>query len=307
MIISASRKISGAKRLEQAQGDLTPPVWRHVAWSAASSASPTRVCSRAPSAPSAVSCVASAADISPVSRPSRMVTMRSAIASTSGSSEEISDDGDAARGQLRRGSRAPRPWRRRRCRASARRRSGPWGRSASQRASTTFCWLPPERLPMIWSGPAMRIDMRLAEAARAPRAPCASSMKPRPPDEAVERGDGEILADRQLQEQRLLLAVLRHEADAVADRVARRADAHGLAVDRDACRRRGVGAEDGAGELGAARRRRGRRCPGSRRRGRRGRCRRARWRAARRGRARCAGPAPRGAPAPRLVRSSGRA
>ena len=37
-----------------------------------------------------------------------------------------------------------------------------FGRSASQRASTTFCWLPPERLPTTWSGLAMRMLSSLA-------------------------------------------------------------------------------------------------------------------------------------------------
>ena len=54
------------------------------------------------------------------------------------------------------------------------------------------------------------------------------------------------------QEQRLLLAVLGHQADAVADGVPRRADRTSLAVDDDAAGIERIGAEDRARHLGAA-------------------------------------------------------
>ena len=53
--------------------------------------------------------------------------------------------------RARRSAPAPRPWRRRRCRGSARPAAAPSGSVASQRASSTFCWLPPDSSPTRWS------------------------------------------------------------------------------------------------------------------------------------------------------------
>ena len=46
----------------------------------------------------------------------------------------------------RRRASGSRPWRRRRCRGSARRGSAACGSVSSQRASSTFCWLPPREV-----------------------------------------------------------------------------------------------------------------------------------------------------------------
>ena len=54
---------------------------------------------------------------------------------------------DALGRRARSSAGGPRPSCRRRCRASARRRSAPSGSVASHLASTTFCWLPPDRKP----------------------------------------------------------------------------------------------------------------------------------------------------------------
>src|SRR5205823_8577351 len=103
-----------------------------------------------------VSCVAAARPISPVIRPSRKVAMRSLIASTSGSSEEMAmmamPASAISNSRLWTSTLAP----------TSMPRVGSstistLGRSASQRASTTFCWLPPERLTTSCSGPAMRM------------------------------------------------------------------------------------------------------------------------------------------------------
>ena len=60
---------------------------------------------------------------SPVMRPARMAMIRSEIASNSASSEEMARMAMPL-GPFRRAAGAPRPWRRRRCRGSAHRRSG---------------------------------------------------------------------------------------------------------------------------------------------------------------------------------------
>ena len=164
---------------------------------------------------------------------------------------------------LDRGACGPRPWRRRRCRASARRRSGSSGSSASQRASTTFCWLPPERLTTSWSGPAMRIVQQLRGSSRPARALLRLVDEPARIAKRSSAAMREVLADGERQEQRLLLAVLRHQADAVADRVARRADAH---LPRRRCRTR-AGSRTGRRRTRRARSRCGRRRPARRCRG----------------------------------------
>ena len=68
----------------------------------------------------------------------------------------------------------------------------------------------------------------------------------------AERGDREIGQDAERGEDRLVLAVLRHQADAERDGVGRRCRRDRLAVERDRAGGDAVGAEDGAGKLGAA-------------------------------------------------------
>ena len=102
---------------------------------------------------------------SPASRPSRITRMRSDMPITSGSSLETIRIGDAVGGAA--------------C-ASARRRaclaptsmprvgssiSTTRGSMLSQRASTTFCWLPPERNCTSWSSPRAETS-RLGQHAR---------------------------------------------------------------------------------------------------------------------------------------------
>ena len=69
--------------------------------------------------------------------------------------------------------------------------------------------------------------------------------------EPIEDGEGDVLADGQIQDQRLQLAILRHETDAKADRIPGGVIADRLAVDQDLAAVEVVRAEDGAGDLGA--------------------------------------------------------
>ena len=64
---------------------------------------------------------------------------------TSGSSLETIRTATPCAGERRASARRSRAWRPRRCRGWARRAARRAGLVASQRASTTFCWLPPER------------------------------------------------------------------------------------------------------------------------------------------------------------------
>ena len=126
-----------------------------------------------------------------------------------------------------------------------------FGSSASQRASTTFCWLPPERFRTICSGLAMRIrgvlealDQLALRAAR---------RRSRTSAEAAERGHATGCCGRPGEEQRLLLAVLGHEADAVPNRVAGERIADRRAVDRTLPRSDRSAPKMAAGDLGPAR------------------------------------------------------
>ena len=239
---------------------------------------------RSPASPSARA-------ISPVMRPSRIVTMRSLIASTSGSSDEIDQHRDARFAPFRRGSRAPRSWRRRRCRASVRRRSGS---SASAPASgrarpSADCrrrvWRPSA------PGSVMRmLSLRLNEFDRAHSRLRSSMNHPQRRNLRHARRCERLVADRQLQEQRLLLAVLGHEADARPDRRLRRIGC------RRACRRsksrrsRADRRRTSRARSRCGRRRRARRSRGFRRWRTSARRRSARWRAGRADRGGASGP-----------------
>ena len=148
----------------------------------------------------------------------------------------------------------PRPWSRCRCRASARRRSGFAARSASQRASTTFCWLPPERLPTAWSRSGHADAQQLAVVVDAAAVLCALV-----DEDAAARLIWSCAAMVILvriasaQEQRLLLAVFGHEADAArASRPAGPANVTGSPSTMIAPAIEPVGAENRARGLGAA-------------------------------------------------------
>ena len=106
------------------------------------------------------------------------------------------------------------------------------GSASSQRPISTFCWLPPESAPTGAPSPAVR-TVSWRDHAPAPAA--APARRRRMPAREMRRRIARVRLSRTLiaEQQALGLAVLRHQgdADAPAHRVARTADAHGLAVD----------------------------------------------------------------------------
>ena len=101
------------------------------------------------------------------------------------------------------------------------------------------------------------LDRRRAHAQRVDHPPRQRPLRAEAHDaeaaQPVEERERQVLADGQTEDQRLQLAIFRHQPDAEPDRVARRADADRLAVDEDLAAVVLVGAEDGARDLGAAR------------------------------------------------------
>ena len=125
-----------------------------------------------------------------------------------------------------------RPWRRRRCRASARPGSAPCGLLASHLPSTTFCWLPPDSL-LDDLLDAAGADAELLDARRAPaRVSAARSMKP---SRATRRAAPRARCSRgpHRPHQALRAAILRHVGDAEPLGLRRARDR------RPACRRCG--------------------------------------------------------------------
>ena len=188
--------------------------------------------------------------ISPVMRPRRMVTIRSLTASTSGSSDEI------IMTAMPRAASCTRIW----CTSALAPTSTPrvgsstistLGSRASQRASTTFCWLPPDRPSIACSAEAMRIDsifLKPASASRSRR----SAMKPKPllkaPSAAIEKlgrmpSAAKIAWRLRSSGTSPMPSAMASAGDCRRDR---------LAVERDRAGGDAVGAEDGARKLGAA-------------------------------------------------------
>ena len=122
------------------------------------------------------------------------------------------------------------------------------GAVASQRASSTFCWLPPERLPTRALGSAGRTpsaSMYSVTTASLLRAP--QLAEPAAPGLDAEH---DVLADREVGDDALGVPVLRRERDAVADRVPRGGDPRRLAVDLDLAGVGPVGAVEQPDQLG---------------------------------------------------------
>ena len=125
------------------------------------------------------------------------------------------------------------------------------GSVISHRASSTFCWLPPERLRISAVGSAGRMSSALMYSldqlgARGLRD------RPQPAARGLQReehvvGHGEVADDA------LGLAVLAGEGDLAVDRVPRAAQPAPLGADRELAGVGGVGAEEQPGQLGAAR------------------------------------------------------
>ena len=142
---------------------------------------------------------------------------------------------DARRRRARRRSGGPRPWRRRRCRASARRGSAPLG--------CAFSHLREHRLLLVAARELLdrRVERRRADrrAARGTRSAVArsadASSRPQPRHVVAQRRQRDVRRDRLRQREPELPAVLGEVGDAV-----RAAPARGERIDERACRRSSI-------------------------------------------------------------------
>ena len=91
------------------------------------------------------------------------------------------------------------------------------GSVASQRASSAFCWLPPESSRIGMSMLAAR--MPSAAMKRSASAACSAGLRKRHMPRRACSASDDVLAQRQLGDDAFGLAVLGHRADAVADRL----------------------------------------------------------------------------------------
>ncbi len=125
-----------------------------------------------------------------------------------------------------------------------------FGLVASQRASSTFCWLPPERLPASMSGfggpDLQQRDVLLDDLVRA------SLGHPAQPATLGLDAQHDVLADGEVADDALGLAALRRVDDLVGHRDAGRPDPNRLARDQQLTAVGVVGAVDQAGELRAS-------------------------------------------------------
>ena len=106
-----------------------------------------------------------------------------------------------------------------------------FGSIASHLASSTFCWLPPERLPTICRTPG--VAMRSSSTKLLASASALASEKFTPRRHLGEHRRGDVVDDVHAEEEAGRLAVLRHHADAGALAVP------GARRSRSACRRCG--------------------------------------------------------------------
>ena len=123
----------------------------------------------------------------------------------------------------------------------------------SSRASTTFCWLPPDSRPGGGRRCRGRAHVELAprrlagELVAVRRSRCRRTTGERAREAAVEH---QVLGDRELGDQPVLLAVFGHEADAGVEHVAHRGADEFAAAELDRAEDAGAQAEDRLGELG---------------------------------------------------------
>ena len=102
---------------------------------------------------------------------------------------------------------------------------------ASQRASSTFCWLPPDRLPAMASGLAGRMPSALMYPSTT-----SSVLRSGDPSEPAALGlqaEHDVLADGQVADDALGLAALRGVDDPARERRARGAQLRRLPLDDD--------------------------------------------------------------------------
>ena len=126
---------------------------------------------------------------------------------------------------------------------------------SSHFASTTFCWLPPERYPIGLSSSGTLIceplDQVRARRVAPGRGSAAAASRLSRNRRSVGRRD--VLADRERVHGALVLPVLGQQHDSGPHRVARPADRHRPALDEDPAGGGAVGSEDQPHELGAPR------------------------------------------------------
>ena len=109
---------------------------------------------------------------------------------------------------------------------------------ASQRASSTFCWLPPESSRIFWSGPEHLMPSSLMKRSTISR--CLRLVDDAVAADARQQRQRHVLGDAEVGNDALELAVLGDEAETGGDGVARMRRRIGLAV-QATCRRRAAG------------------------------------------------------------------
>ena len=92
-----------------------------------------------------------------------------------------------------------------------------------QRASSAFCWLPPDSVRIGASSEAATTPKSRPHSLRRRALLGAASTMPSEAGAVAERGDGDVLAQRQVGQDALVLAVFGEQADAGGDRVVRAA------------------------------------------------------------------------------------
>ena len=158
-------------------------------------------------APRIAASVASSPASSATTRPPRMTSTRCARPRTSSMSEEITSTPTPLRSARPAARRSP-AWRRRPRRGWARPRSVPAGRAASDRANSSFCWLPPDSddagSRLAAAAPDVHPGQHVPHRCAAPRpaGPCRATA------DLGEGGQAHVLRHRAAEQQALLLARL---------------------------------------------------------------------------------------------------
>ena len=185
----------------------------------------------------------------PSAAPSRRTSTVSEPSTTSSSSEEMSTTPSpfSASSAIRAWTSALAPTSMPRVGSSS---SSTLGLRQSSRASSTFCWLPPESSRTFWSGPEALMRSRFMKTSTISRLLLAGHEAD--PGQLVERREADVVLDRHAGDDALGLAVLGQHRDAGADAGGRRVAGVGLALERDRARVERHRAEDGLGRLAAA-------------------------------------------------------
>ncbi len=163
-------------------------------------------------------------------RPSRMTMTRSRMPRTSGSSDEtmMTDRPCATSSPMKPCTAALEPMSMPLVGSS---RMMTLGCVASHLAITTFCWLPPDSVPTSWLSEAARRSSRSVYVAR--QREFLGQLQEAGLRGLAQRGQRDVLEDRQADDDALLAALLGHIDDAGVDRVGGRLRRDRLAVERD--------------------------------------------------------------------------